>query len=122
MAAYLFPGNPKRGSLPWRRIRVTWGAFTIPRPRPTPGGLCLISLGWGLAATVLKSPRVTLMGSSAPDGLRSMVFRGEGLGWMISWALLALGAGYILQPFLTESEDVSAGTTDAASDSHMLCV
>lgn len=47
-----------------------------------------------------------------------MVFKGKGLGRLISQVLLALGVRYSLTRFLTESKCVFAATADAASDSH----
>ena len=47
-----------------------------------------------------------------------MVFKGKGLGRLISQVLLALGVRYSLTRFLIESKYVFAATADAASDSH----
>lgn len=47
-----------------------------------------------------------------------MVFKGKGLGRLISRVLLALGISYSLTRFLIESKYVFAATADAASDSH----
>lgn len=45
-----------------------------------------------------------------------MVFKGKGLGRLISRVLLALGISYSLTRFLIESKYVFAATADAASD------
>lgn len=71
-----FPGNLEAGLSPAAQ-ETHPGAFKTRRPGP-PGGLYLISLGWGWASTVLKAPQVTLMGPWAPAGLRSVVCRGAG--------------------------------------------
>lgn len=58
-------------------------------------------------------------GLAARDDLRSMVFRGKGMGPTISWVLLVLRIGYLLdlKPLLTESQYAFASAADAACDS-----
>lgn len=49
-------------------------------------------------------------------GLRLVVFRGTGLGWMIFWVLLVLGVVYGFKSFLIEFKYVFVVIVDVVFD------